>query len=205
LIGLSLAHRFARGGLCISVIARSRATVDAALVSLDAAGAQATGIVADGADETGLRAALDTIRAKDGVPDVLIYNAGVIRADRPGELSATGLLQTFAVNAVGAMTAGAHVGAQMADVGRGTILITGGMPEPMPAYTSLSLGKAGVRAVTALLAAEYGPRGVHVATVTVAGAVAPGTPYDPDDIAESYWELSNQVPGGWDEEFTYRV
>lgn len=204
MIGLSVAHRFAREGMTVSVIARSSATVGAAVASLAAAGARVTGMTADGADEASLRAALDAVTEKNGVPDVLIYNAGVIRADRPGELSATELLQTFAVNAVGAMSAGAHVGEQMAKRGSGTILITGGMPELSPEYTSLSLGKAGVRAVTALLAAEYGPRGVHVATVTVADAVAPGTSYSPDNIAEEYWQLSQQPPADWDEEVIFR-
>ncbi|MEC3981684.1 hypothetical protein [Amycolatopsis sp. H20-H5] len=48
---------------------------------------------------------------------------------------------------------------------------------------SLSLGKAGLRTLVALLDKQYGPAGVHLASVTVAGAVAPGTAFDPDDIA----------------------
>ena len=54
----------------------------------------------------------------------------------------------------------------MTEVGAGTILITGGMPEPIPEVTSLSLGKAGVRALTELLARAYEPAGVHVANAT---------------------------------------
>jgi NAD(P)-dependent dehydrogenase (short-subunit alcohol dehydrogenase family) len=82
----------------------------------------------------------------------------------------------------------------MTEAGGGTILITGGMPEAIPEVTSLSLGKAGVRALTELLARAYEPAGVHVATVTVAGAVAPGTAFDPDDIAEEYWRLHARPP-----------
>jgi short-subunit dehydrogenase len=205
LIGLSLAHRFAREGLPISVLARSQATIDSILSVLAPVGVSVTGIIADAGDERGLQAALDATVAEHGVPDVLVYNAGVIRADRPGELSATEILDTFAVNAIGAMTAGVHVGERMAARGRGTILITGGMPEPVAAYSSLSIGKAGVRAVTTLLASEYGSRGVHVATVTVVGAVVAGTGYDPDTIAESYWYLHQQPSGEWDQEFVFRA
>ena len=71
-------------------------------------------------------------------------------------------------------------------------MITGGMSEPVPEVTSLSLGKAGVRAPTELLDKRFGPSDVHVATVTVGGAVAPGTAFDPDDIAEHYWRLHTQ-------------
>ncbi len=86
----------------------------------------------------------------------------------------------------------------MAAAGDGTILLTGGMPVPVPGLVSLSLGKAGLRALTTMLAAEYGPQGVHVATVTVAGAVAPQTDFDPDRIAEHYWRLHTQPPGEWE-------
>ena len=85
----------------------------------------------------------------------------------------------------------------MAARGHGTLLITGGMPVPVPAYLSLSLGKAGVRALTAMLAEHYAPRGVHVGTVTVGGEFAVGTPFDPDLIAEQYHRLHHEPVGAW--------
>jgi NAD(P)-dependent dehydrogenase (short-subunit alcohol dehydrogenase family) len=36
-----------------------------------------------------------------------------------------------------------------------------------------------------------------LATVTVDGPVAKGTPFDPDDIAEHYWRLHTQTREGW--------
>ena len=86
----------------------------------------------------------------------------------------------------------------------GSFIITGGMPEPEPAYVSLSLGKAGVRALVTLLDKEYGASGVHVATVTIAGEVAPGTAFDPGDIAEHYWRLHTQPPEHWEHEVVHR-
>jgi NAD(P)-dependent dehydrogenase (short-subunit alcohol dehydrogenase family) len=77
------------------------------------------------------------------------------------------------------------------------------MPEPLPDVTSLSLGKAGVRALAEMLAREYEPLGVHVATITVAGAVAPGTAFDPDEISEEYWRLHVQPTGSWEREVLY--
>jgi enoyl-[acyl-carrier-protein] reductase (NADH) len=91
----------------------------------------------------------------------------------------------------------------MAAAGGGTIIVTGGMPETVPSYFSLSLGKAGVRAVVSLLAQELGPTGVHVATVTVGDVVERGTAYDPDDIAEAYVELHQQAPDAWKQEMLF--
>lgn len=203
-IGLSVARRFAREGLPIGVVARSRATVDAALADLVDSNVNTHGVTADAADESALRAALDQFAARFGVPDVVVYNAAIIQWDAVGELTASGHLDAWAVNVVGAITAAAHVLPPMATSGGGTFLITGGMPTPVPRVTSLSLGKAGVRALTELLDTEFGPSGVHVATVTVCGPVAPGTEFDPDDIAEEYWRLHQQPAGQWEREVAYR-
>jgi NAD(P)-dependent dehydrogenase (short-subunit alcohol dehydrogenase family) len=202
-IGTSVARRFARAGLPVSVLARSPATVDGALAALADAPAGTLGLTADVTDEAALRAALDEAVARFGVPDVLVYNAALIQHDRVGDLSAAQHLEAWAVNVVGAITAVAHLGPAMERAGRGTILLTGGMPEPLPDVTSLSLGKAGVRALAELLARAYEPAGVHVATVTVAGTVAPGSAFDADEIAEEYWRLHTQPAGAWERVVLY--
>lgn len=202
-IGTAVARRMARGGLPVAVMARSPATVEHALASLATGGTETLGVTADVTDEPGLRAALDEILDRFGIPEVLVYNAALIQWDSFGELSAKQHLEAWAVNVVGAITAVAHLGPRMVEAGHGTIIITGGMPEPVPEVTSLSLGKAGVRALAALLARAYEPGGVHVATVTVAGAVSPGSAFDPDAIAEQYWRLHSQPRGTWEHEMIY--
>jgi NAD(P)-dependent dehydrogenase (short-subunit alcohol dehydrogenase family) len=198
-IGVSVARRLAREGLPVGVIARSRATVDAALAAVPGA----AGATADVTDEAALRAALDAIVERHGVPEVLVYNAALIQGDAIGDLTAAQHLEAWAVNVVGAITSVAHLGPRMADAGRGTIVLTGGMPEPVPDVASLSLGKAGLRALTQLLATQYAPAGIHVATVTVGGVVAPGTAYDPDEIADHYWRLHEQAAGAWEREVAF--
>jgi NAD(P)-dependent dehydrogenase (short-subunit alcohol dehydrogenase family) len=200
-IGVSVSRRLARAGLAVGVIARSPDTVAAALSALD--GADAFGTTADAADEEGLRAALDELVDRVGVPEVLVYNVGLIQADAIGDLSAQQHLDAYAVNVVGAITATAHLAPRMAQDGGGTIVITGGMPEVVAEYASLSLGKAAVRALVELLEKTYGPAGVHAATVTVYGEVAPGTRFDPDEIAEEYWRLHTQPADAWEREVAF--
>ncbi|MEZ7128688.1 SDR family NAD(P)-dependent oxidoreductase [Nonomuraea sp. AD125B] len=190
-IGRSVARRFAAEGMAVALVSRTGRT-------LDVDGAR--GYRADCADEGALRAALDAARAELGVPDVVVYNAAIIRPDTVGEAAMRAHLDAWAVNVVGALVAAAHLVPAMAGRGGGTFLVTGGMPEPKRQYVSLSLGKSGVRTLVALLDQEYGPSGVHVASVTVAGPVAPGTPFDPDDIAEHYWRLHTQPRGRWQHE-----
>ena len=199
-IGTSVARRFAAAGMPLGLIARTGATLDAARAAVAATGVKVIGATADAARDDQLTAALDALSGQIGVPAALIYNAGLIQRDRPGELSRERHVAAYAINVLGAMTAAVHMAPAMAGAGGGTIVITGGMPEPDPEFTSLSLGKAGVRALTKLLAGEYGPAGIHVATVTVGGAVAAGGPYDPDQIAGHYWRLHTQPPHAWEHE-----
>ena len=192
-IGKAVARRFAREGLPVGVIARRPPDLPGADLALSA----------DCTDEAALRSALDQVVAQLGVPDSVVYNAAKIAADRIGELSLHEQLDAWAVNVGGAITAAAHLAPAMVANGGGSFLITGGMPETKPEYVSLSLGKAGVRALVTLLDQTYGTGGLHAATVTVYGGVAPGTAFDPDAIAERYWALHQQPRDQWSQEEHY--
>ncbi|MFC0626809.1 SDR family NAD(P)-dependent oxidoreductase [Kribbella deserti] len=200
-IGTAVARRFAKEGLPVTVIARSRSTVDSAIEALGPV--EALGVLADSTDAEALRSALDQAIEEYGTPEVVVYNAAIIQADSPGELAVQDHLDAWAVNVVGAITAAGHVLPAMAARGSGSFLVTGGMPEPVPAYTSLSLGKAGLRALVELLHTQYGESGIHVAEVRVDGPVAPGTAFDPEDIAEHYWQLHVQEPANWSRQFAH--
>jgi NADP-dependent 3-hydroxy acid dehydrogenase YdfG len=195
-LGASIARRFVRESFAVGLIARSQSTLDSVTSTLPI-GASAAAFTADVTDEVALRAALDRVRVDLGPISALVYNAGLIRHDRPGDLSTREHQNAWAINVVGAITSAAHVGSHMVEVGSGTIIFTGGMPEPEPDLVSLSLGKAGIRALAELLDKAYGRAGVHVATVTIAGAIAPGTAFDPDEIADIYWRLHAQPRPKW--------
>lgn len=202
-IGTAVARRFGRDGGRAGLVARTADHLEPAAAAVRDVGGVPWSATADVTDEPRLRAALDRFVDEVGVPDVLVYNAAVIRTDEPGELSADEHLETWAVNVVGAITAASSVLPLMAGRGSGTMVVTSGMPVPDPALTSLSLGKAGVRALVELLDSRFGPDGVHVASVTVTGPVAPGTTWDPDEIAERYADLHAQRRADWQHEVVH--
>jgi NAD(P)-dependent dehydrogenase (short-subunit alcohol dehydrogenase family) len=202
-IGTAVARVFARDGFSVGLIARSRATLDAARRALPDPGVPTYLAEADASNPDQVRAALAGFEDGFGVPDVVVYNAAVIQRDALGDLDLQRHLEAWSVNVVGAITSAAHVLPRMAARGHGTFVITGGMPEASPEYLSLSLGKAGVRALVEALDAQYAPSGVHVASVTVDGPVAPGTDFDPDDIAEHYRRLHAQPRTSWDREVVH--
>ena len=92
----------------------------------------------------------------------------------------------------------------MSKRGSGTILLTGGgfALEPNPEYLPLSIGKAGIRALAHGLSDSLKQKGIHIATVTVAAVVNPGSK-DADAVAEHFWQLHNQPKGSWTAEVKY--
>ena len=164
-IGTSVARAFARDGLAIGLLARSRTTLEEARRAVvSGTGVETFMATADAADPDQLRTGLTGFVDAFGVPEVLVYNAALIQPDAVGDISGERHLEAWSVNVVGAITAAAQVLPLMAARGSGTFLVTGGMPEASPEYLSLSLGKAGVRALVEALDAQFAPTGVHVAT-----------------------------------------
>jgi NADP-dependent 3-hydroxy acid dehydrogenase YdfG len=87
---------------------------------------------------------------------------------------------------------------------RGTVLVTGGglALHPASAVGILSVGKAMTRAAALVLAEELEPLGVAVRTVTIAGTVEPGGPFDPQRIARTYLALHRREIDGPEVVFT---
>ncbi len=89
--------------------------------------------------------------------------------------------------------------------GAGTLLLTSGgfADHPVPALSSLSMGKAALRNAATLIAAGVQGDGVHAATVTIAGSVVRGTAFDPDNIAELFWTAHADPTHAWQTEYRF--
>jgi NADP-dependent 3-hydroxy acid dehydrogenase YdfG len=100
---------------------------------------------ADIADRDALRTAITTAIKELGRPEVLAYNAALIRPDTPTDGDDDGWVNSFTVNVLGAKVAAETVLPELQ--GKGSLLFTGGSLayDPSPLYASLSVGKAGLR------------------------------------------------------------
>ena len=203
-IGAAVARRCSVPGDTVFLLSRDARRLGPLAEELSRSGRTVDVLVADVADERALNDAIDRVVDVVGAPDLVVYNAAFVRRDRPGDLSHEEHAQAWTVNVVGAVTAASRFLPQMAARGAGSFLLTGGLPRADPAWTSLSLGKAGLRALTSLLADEFGDRGVHVATLVVDGAVAEGTAFDPDLIAQEFLRLHQQERSDWEHEVVFR-
>ncbi len=195
-IGGAVARAFGREGMSLGLVARNAAKLDAAVAELEAAGHAAAAFPADAGDAASLSAALSAAQDRFGAADVLVYNAatwrsGPVLATAPAELDAD-----FRICVTGALTAARAVAPAMQTRGHGSLLFTSGgfALHPNPIAPTLSIGKAGLRALVLMLAQELAPAGVRVGMVTVMGRVQPGTEFDPDSIAASFLALHHGTP-----------
>ncbi len=205
-MGLGTARKFGKQGYKVALIARRQDALDSYGEELGQVGIEAKGFAANIGDFTSLKAAFDQIKAEWGDPQVLIYNAAFMKAGNPSELSIEDLQEAFHICVSGALFSAQQVIPAMKANKKGTILFTGGglALNPYPFYTSLAIGKAGIRSLAFSLGAELEAENIQVATVTISGIVQPGTHFDPDLIAESYWLLHSQQSGQRQREIVYK-
>jgi NAD(P)-dependent dehydrogenase (short-subunit alcohol dehydrogenase family) len=205
-MGLAVARRFGREGFQLGLIARRAEALNSYTAELQQAGIEAVGFSANAGLTETLKDVFEQIKTQLGPPAVMVYNVAAITPGVPSKLPIEGLLANFTVNVAGALVAAQQVIPDMRAQQHGTILFTGGglALNPFPQAASLAVGKAGLRNLCYSLAAELEPEGIHVAIVTIAGMVKPGTHFDPDLIAEKYWHLHRQPAGQWEREIIYK-
>lgn len=204
-LGAAIARRFAREGYRLTLVSRSAATLDPIAQQLGAAGAEVASVPADAGEPDDLRAALAPVFAAPGGPGIVIYNAGLMAFDDLLTVSPEELADAYAVNVIGAVTTAQVAVPAMRAAGGGTLLFTGGgFADALPvALATLSLGKVTLRAAATMLARELREDGIHAGSLTILGQIAPGTPLDPDRIADVYWAISNEDRADWREEYRF--
>jgi NAD(P)-dependent dehydrogenase (short-subunit alcohol dehydrogenase family) len=193
-LGLAIARRFARGGFRTALLARNPGALAA-----EVEGAQA--FAADLADPAAVTAAMAAVAAAMGPARVLAWNAARWNATPAMAIAPAEFHRDPALGVTGALAAAQAAYPGMRAAGGGTVLLTGGglalRPEFGAGVASLVAAKSALRGLAHALAAELAPEGIHVATVTVAGTIAPGTGFDPDRIAEAFWTLHIEPRKAW--------
>jgi short-subunit dehydrogenase len=203
-LGASIGRRFAQGGYHVTLLARSTGGLGKLAKGLADTGVVVDTVTADAGDPEGLRATLSSLYASTGAPGLLVYHASQAVPDSLLGSDVADLHHAYDVDVVSGVVATQVAGPAMRAAGGGTIIFTGGgfADYPVPALATLSVGKAAMRSAATILGAELANDGVRVASITVAGQIAPGTAFDPDRIAERYWTVV-ESGDSWQSEFRF--
>lgn len=204
-MGMALARRFGREGHELALVVRDPAAGAAFVEELAGLGVRALAHVADAGDEASLRAAFTAVRARQGEPDVVIVNTPVGGPGTPSDVAAADLEAGFRVGVLGAVWSLQEVLPAMRERDRGVVLATGSgvALHPWPGGTVVTVVKSALRAYVLAAARELEGTGVHVATVTVDGVLG-GPGFEPDTVAERFWQLAVQPRGSFDAEVVHR-
>jgi short-subunit dehydrogenase len=203
-MGLATAERFAREGFRIILSARNAGRTEALAQQLRDKGHKVDVKTLDAGDPDAVAALVAEVENEFGSIDVLHYNAASMRQATLSDQPRATFNSDLAINVGGALAAAQAVANSMSRRGAGTILLTGGgfALFPHPDFLSLSIGKAGIRALAQGLFENYKEKGIHVATVTVAMLVSPGSK-DAEAVGERFWQLHSQSQEAWTVEVQY--
>jgi short-subunit dehydrogenase len=205
--GSALARRFAWGGYRVAMLARSAERLDALKRELSESHAYPT----DVADPDALRATVERVSAELGAPAVVVHNAvggtfGSFDTIDPADLE-----RNFRVNVMAFLHLARAVAHAMVEKGRGVIIATGNTSahRGTPRFAGFAPTKAAQRILAQSIARDLGPKGVHVAYLTIDAVIDvpwarqayAGRPDDffisPSDIAEEIWHLAHQPRSAW--------
>jgi NAD(P)-dependent dehydrogenase (short-subunit alcohol dehydrogenase family) len=206
-MGLALARRFARGGYTVAMLARSAAPLAQFSSAIQAEGGHAHGYPVELTDPVALRAVLARIADELGDAGVAIYNASLWRQAHPMQFDIGQFETDMGLCVTGALVMAQAAWPAMQRAGKGSLLFTGGglalHPETGAEVIALTAGKAAMRAMVLAMAPALALDGVHCSTLTVDGAIAAGGAFDPERIAERFWDLHQAERGQWQGEVVF--
>ncbi|MER8753939.1 SDR family oxidoreductase [Mesorhizobium sp. M1050] len=168
-IGAAIAQRLARDGVAVVVnYSRGRAEAEELVHTIEAGGGKAIAVRADIADPNGIAALFDAGEKAFGGIDILVNNAGIMKTSPIAQTDDASFDTQIAIN-LGGVFRGMREGARrLRDGGRIVNFSSSVVGLYQPAYGVYAATKAGVEAMTHILAKELGARRVTV------NAVAPG-------------------------------
>jgi NAD(P)-dependent dehydrogenase (short-subunit alcohol dehydrogenase family) len=205
--GTALVRRFAAGGYCVAMLARTANR----LADLAAHVPSAKAYVCDVSDQAQVDAAMDLVERELGAPSVLIHNAVGGAWGTFMEIDPAVLNRNFQVNTMGLLYLARRVAPTMVTAGQGAIIVTGNTSAQRgrASFAGFAPTKAAQRILAEAMARDLGPKGVHVAYIVIDAVI--DVPWarerfkdKPDDffiapeaIANEAWHIASQPRSAW--------
>lgn len=210
-LGMSVAHRFGREGYAVALVSRSDTRHAGYVSSLAEAGVRAEAFVADVRDRGQLLSTLDAIETRLGPVDLLYYGIAAADGFQPRPILETTAADVREVMAdiYPAIDAAGRVLPGMVERGAGGLLFAGGLSsvQPMPPLGAFAVAAAALRNYVLTLNAGLADTGVYAGSLIIGGVIERGDIHtmvasrpeafgdlaghtlDPDELAETAWEL----------------
>ena len=168
-IGAEIARQLAADGVAVAVnYANSPAAAEAVIAEITGLGGRAVAIHADLSDPTAAARLFDEAEAALGHVDILVNNAGMMKLAPLAEVEDSQIDAQVALNLAAPARLMREGARRIGEGGRIVSLSSSVVGLYQPGYGLYAATKAGIEALTHVLAKELGPKGITV------NAVAPG-------------------------------
>ncbi len=206
--GAALARRFAAGNYRVAMLARNVERLELLQSEID----NARGYECDLSDLEALSQTVELIQSEMGAPTALIHNAVSATFKTFLEVDSAVLEHNFRVNTTSLYHLARQLAPTMIEAEQGAIMVTGNTAalRGIPTYAAFAPTKAAQRILAQSLARDLGPKGVHVAYITIDAAI--DTPWTRDvyqadkpdeffskpvDIADEVFHVTHQPRSTW--------
>jgi NADP-dependent 3-hydroxy acid dehydrogenase YdfG len=202
-IGAAVARRFGQAGYAPALVARSADKLERLGKQLQSEGFTTGWTAVDVTDGPALKAAIEKFGGFSGSIGHLHFNPSAFTAKDALTVSADELLGDLRLGVASLLTAVQAARPFMSAGGR--ITATGGATADRPWAQAASLGvqKAALRNLVTALDATLARDDIRAMSLTVAGDVKEGTPFDPAHIADAIYEASQTEGEFWSSEIRF--
>ncbi|MFL6564346.1 MAG: SDR family NAD(P)-dependent oxidoreductase [Burkholderiales bacterium] len=216
-LGKAVATRFAREGYAVALAARNEERLSGLAREIGA-----SAFPADLASEGDVASLFNRVETKLGPIEAVAFIAAT-RVQGPfAELSAADFENVWRQSCLSGFLVGREAARAMLPRARGSVIFTGasGSTRGRAHFAAFAAAKGGLRFMAQSMARELGPKGIHVATVLIDGAIASERMWrdhrdrmdrlgadgalQPEAIAETYWQIHNQPRSAWTHEVDLR-
>ncbi|WP_082361316.1 SDR family NAD(P)-dependent oxidoreductase [Bacillus sp. FJAT-28004] len=194
-IGRAVANQLAAQGIHVVVAGRNADRGEQTVAAIRAAGGKADFVKTDLRDASSARSlAKRAVELGNGRVDILVNNAGIFPLGPTHETTEDDFERTYALNVKAPYFLVAELAPLMAESGKGAIVNISTMLADygMSGMSLYGSSKAAINLLTKAWAAEYGPSGVRVNTVSPGPTRTEGT----DAMGEGLDQLAAQAPAG---------
>lgn len=165
-IGAAIARRLAQEGCAVAVnYARDETAARQVVQDIEEAGGKAVAVQADVGDPGGMPVLFGVAEAAFGPVDILVNNAGVMRLSPVADATDADIEVHCTVNLAGTFRGMREGARRLRDGGRIVSVSSSVVGFYQPGYGLYAATKAGIEALTHVLAKELGPRGITVNTI----------------------------------------